>query len=161
MFFSNPVTNFGTYYTIPSGPTLTSFIEWLTVEISVQEYYVHFIKALVQMSNIYMELGNTGNAVRMIWTASKNMDGSLPGIDMSSLKSLVGDGKVEELTQLRHPDPQLSAKLEIQDKTLQIRGSWEKINLGQAARMGPRMGFASFVWNGTIKIVLQPHSLYQ
>jgi hypothetical protein len=73
-------------------------------------------------------------------------------IDTSSLRCLITSEKVRELTQLRHPDPGLVAKLELQNEELQIRGSWKKVNLKKSGGMTPRMGFASFVWNSVFSI---------
>jgi hypothetical protein len=78
------------------------------------------------------------------------MQEPLPGIDASSLNHLITNDKVQEITQLRHPDPALAAKLELQDEGLQIRGSWRKVNLKKPGGMTPRMGFAAFVWNGMV-----------
>lgn len=82
------------------------------------------------------------------------MEETPPGVDKTSLRHLVTNAKVQEITQLRHPDPKLTAKLDIKNHSLQIRGSWEKIGLNKPGGMTPRMGFASFVWKGKSIIML-------
>jgi hypothetical protein len=83
-------------------------------------------------------------------------------IDASSLHHLITNDKVREITQLRHPDPSLAAKVELQNDSLQIRGSWQKVNLKNSAGMTPRMGFASFVWNSgsSIRNGLSPRLIF-
>lgn len=133
------------------SPTHTyklAYLEWFSAGVNIEEHYVQRITSYARASGIYLELGNTSNAVHKTWIGSTSMEEAPTGVNKSSLKHLITSAKVREITQLRHPDPKLTAKLNLNNDALQIRGSWEKIILEKSGGMTPRMGFASFVWNG-------------
>ena len=125
---------------------LITGIEWFSCDINITEQFVQRIKAFNKASDIFLAQGNTGLAVCNTWSASKAIASCPTGVNVSILRPLIPDRKVLEITQLRHPEPQLTANWELKDDSLQIRGSWEKIHLSKS--MPPRMGFASFIWNG-------------
>lgn len=124
--------------------------EWLSCDVNITEQYSQRIKAFNKASDIFLSLGNTGLAVCNTWSASKATINCPDGVDVSVLRPLIPNRKVAEITQLRHPDPQLTANWELKDDNLQVRGSWEKIHISKS--MPPRMGFASFIWNGMSKL---------
>ncbi|KZP11913.1 hypothetical protein FIBSPDRAFT_799744 [Athelia psychrophila] len=130
----------------------TPAFEWFSMNVDIEDHFVQCITAYVKLSQIYLELGNTGNAVHKIWSGTTNMEEIPARIDKTKLKRLIPDRKVTELTRLRHPDPQLSSKLTFANSELQIRGSWKKLSIRKTGGMGPRMGFASFVWNGFLYV---------
>lgn len=111
-----------------------------------------------------MTLGNTGAAVHRKWIANDVMQ-PLPKEYQALLKKITSMDDVTELTKLRHPDPKLTPKLELQDSELQIRGSWKKVELSKTNSIHARYSFASFVWKsrfyvcGGQKAVLGPFYL--
>lgn len=60
--------------------------------------------------------------------------------------------ELEELTKLRHPDPSLTHKLEIQFPELQVLGSWKKLTLLKKGGMKARLAFSSFIWNSKLYV---------
>lgn len=101
------------------------------------------------MCELFLKLGNTGAAAQRRWLASTSIV-SLPEGDEGK-KAAEGMNETIDLVKLlrmRHPDPKFSAKLELQNPDLQVRGSWAKIEIPKEKSIQPRCGFASFVWNG-------------
>lgn len=74
---------------------------------------------------------------------------SPPGFEPKSLEGKEWASGLQRLPMLRHPDPRLVTKLNIQCESLQIMGSWSKIHIPSDKNIQPRSEFASFVWNGT------------
>jgi hypothetical protein len=58
-----------------------------------------------------------------------------------------------DLTQLRHPDPALTPKLELKVPGLQVLGSWAKIPVKSPARVLMRFGFTSFIWKSMFSTI--------
>lgn len=95
-----------------------------------------------------MEIGNTGVSVQRRWHGHVQA-GSMPSsLDKKSVQRIVPSGTITDFLKLRHPEPQLVASLIVKHADLQIRGSWKKIRVEKPPGFSPRMGFASFVWDG-------------
>ena len=61
--------------------------------------------------------------------------------------------KVVDAVSLRHTDPQLCAKLKVTAPSLQIRGSWNKLQVkAPPGRIMCRLRFASFIWNSKLYV---------
>ncbi|KAF8581950.1 hypothetical protein K439DRAFT_1618627 [Ramaria rubella] len=126
--------------------------DWLDFNVEVSEHFVQRITALARASDIFFELGNTSAAVHRRWLGQTTMSCLPPHVNEVALRGIVKQQKVDELTQLRHPDPQLAPTLSVQDEKLQVHGSWQKVSLKQTGVMATRTGSASFVWNGHLYI---------
>ncbi|KAF7967355.1 hypothetical protein HWV62_34631 [Athelia sp. TMB] len=134
MFLSNPQPAF----------------DWMNINVDIEDHFIQRINAYVLLSKIYLELGNTSNAVHKIWTGFTTTEEIPPRVDKKKIKRLIPESRVWEIAQLKHPDPQLCAKLTFANSALQVRGSWKKLSIRNLKAGGPgiRMGFASFVWDG-------------
>ena len=102
---------------------------------------------LALTSDVFEMLGNTGTATDKRWNIGvETMDEQrhlTP--EVTKVRNM---GKVYELLSLRHPDPKLTATLKVEYPELQVLGSWKKLNVRKKGAMKPRLGSASFVWNG-------------
>ncbi|KAI0075656.1 hypothetical protein K474DRAFT_1646268 [Panus rudis PR-1116 ss-1] len=123
--------------------------DWININLLSPEFVIQRGRGLVQASELFLKLGNTGAAVHRKYMASISII-NLPDND-SARKAVLKMNPTNAMFRLlstRHPDPRLSAKLEIKNPDLQIRGSWCKIEIPREKVIQPRYGFASFVWNG-------------
>lgn len=82
--------------------------------------------------------------------ATKIVYSGPPGFLPQSLEDKEWKFGLQRLPTLRHPDPKLSLKLNIQCNSLQVMGSWSKIHISSDKNIQPRSEFASFVWNGML-----------
>jgi hypothetical protein len=123
--------------------------DWFDADVSVQAPYAHRMSAYGRAREILLALGNTGAAVHRRWNAQTMTSRNIPGVDMAPLQRLVpATLSVRALTQLRHPDPARVAQLEVQEPALQVRGSWAKLAVKRAPEMRPRVGPATWLWEG-------------
>src|SRR5262245_165737 len=114
----------------------------MSLNMELKEYFSERVIAFKTAAEIYYDLGNTGMAV-VLMNASFKIATNMPShLDPTkSTKEIFDNSKLVEFAQLRHPDPKLVPKIEIQDETLQVYGSWNKLKSGG---IPSRMGFASF-----------------
>ena len=99
------------------------------------------------MSEIYLSLGNTGTATHRLWTGN-NIIYSLPASHQTSrITTAANQNKVIDLLQLRHPDPHLTARLEVKEPELQVLGSWKKLHVkAPPEKLLHRYGVSCFIW---------------
>ena len=90
---------------------LITGIEWFSCDINITEQFVQRIKAFNKASDIFLD---TGLAVCNTWSASKAIASCPTGVNVSILRPLIPDQNVLEITQLRHPEPQLTANWELE-----------------------------------------------
>lgn len=119
------------------------------------EYFLEYVVSFRQASDILLAIGNTGSAVQRRWfghVAASSMPDSL---DKSAVVKFVPTDKLNDYLKLRHPEPELVAKLEVKHKNLQVLGSWKKITTTKKNGFSTRAGFASFVWDGEYTLPLK------
>ena len=134
-----------------TGPPHT---DWFDFNINVSDQYFQRLTALAAAADIFLELGNTGTAVQRRWLGSVMSHRIPPPLNSPAMQSILPKEKMEEIQQLRHPDPKLVPKLDLKDERLQVRGSWKKVELKKGGGVTSRMGVACFVYKGDIRIVL-------
>lgn len=103
------------------------------------------MKAFLRQSSIFNELGNSSA------TASAGWDGySLAGnAQNDTILKLDDECMVEKRLQKRHPDPEDISKITYSDAALQVRGVWNKLQMGKGnGHPALRKAFASVVWKG-------------
>jgi hypothetical protein len=120
MFLSSPQPAFGNRFKIITHILYNCLVclDWFSANVNIQDHYVQRITAYVRAPGIYLELGNTSSAVHKTWTGK-----TLSDVEASALSHLVTNDKVQEITQLRHPEPGLVVKLELKIYPLHIWGS--------------------------------------
>jgi hypothetical protein len=102
-------------------------------------------------SDIFLSLGNSGNAVHLRWSSHF---ASMPSHHQTAhVMKLVDMRKIYEIIQLRHPDPYLTPKVEVKELSLQVLGSWQKLKIGKMGGMTSRLSFTSFIWNSKVYAV--------
>jgi hypothetical protein len=116
---------------------------------SIPEYFSERVKAFKTATSLFLSLGNSGVAVQRTWFGSVAANSMPKNLDpQGTVKSIIGADEIEEVIQLRHPDPKLVAKVDFDklNPDLQVSGSWKKVSVPKGP--APRMGFAYWVWNG-------------
>jgi hypothetical protein len=63
------------------------------------------------------------------------------------LSAILPTNSLTTISHLKHPDPMLAPKLVLKDPKLQLRGSWQKLDISIPS--GSRLGVASFVYGGS------------
>ncbi|KAJ7491355.1 hypothetical protein B0H11DRAFT_1007662 [Mycena galericulata] len=124
--------------------------EWFDFGIQTSEYYLERLRARVTMEKIFRALGNTGAANERRWHATTLVPDNLKTPEMRRIHPTV---KADPIYELRHPDPKLVSTLTVTDPSLQALGSWQKVPLTKSGGMTSRMGFASFVFEGSLYVL--------
>ncbi|KAJ7692453.1 hypothetical protein B0H17DRAFT_541126 [Mycena rosella] len=126
----------------------SSSFEWSQTEISSADYYFERLTTLCLAAEIFLSLGNTGNAVHRRYLASE-MSYYLP----TKLQQTVGftPRAGSNLLVLRHPDPRTAPTVKIEEPGLQVCGSWQKLSIDKP--LGSRSGSAVFAFNGKLYVL--------
>lgn len=109
------------------------------------DFFVQYVKSLVQASTIYLAFGNTASAAERHFIGGKLIE-NMPSAAVRRLEPILPAGAIHALTQFRHPDPQLHTAIEFSSNLLRLRGSWQKVNVPRASNISHRSDFASFVY---------------
>lgn len=112
------------------------------------EYFLECVTAYRIASDIFLELGNTGTSVQRRWFGSVAANSMPSNLDKALVQKVIPNRNTADHLKLRHPEPKLVAKLTLQNESLQVRGSWKKLQIKKGCNLPQRMGFASFVWDG-------------
>ncbi|KDQ52948.1 hypothetical protein JAAARDRAFT_137729 [Jaapia argillacea MUCL 33604] len=126
--------------------------DWKGHHLDNRSYYSHLLTAAHTGAVIFYELGNTANVVHRRWTTQGTMTNLPDKYDQTGINDFTHYRKLDEFLKLRHPEPRLVTRLEVIDDTLQVRGSWQKIDTRKAGGIPGRHGFASFVWKGRLYV---------
>ncbi|KAI0313557.1 hypothetical protein OF83DRAFT_1140840 [Amylostereum chailletii] len=130
----------------------TAFFEWTMSDPSDKDYWQSRILSMLYTTEISLHLGNTGMATHQTWNAFTQVaaitDEASLEIRRYLEQILPSESRKMEIINYKHPDPKLSASSKVEDPTLQVMGSWEKVWMPKTAKIQPRYGFASFIWNG-------------
>ncbi|KAF9029470.1 hypothetical protein BDZ89DRAFT_1065434 [Hymenopellis radicata] len=121
--------------------------EWFSFDVSYPDYYRAQILAAKLGYEIYSTIGNTGAAAESKWTETVAWTSLSPTLEKEATKGLKKDSKymTDRIHAQLHPDPALAHKQIIVAPSLQVRGSWQKLN---SHRLSSRMGSAIFVHDG-------------
>jgi len=115
----------------------------------MKDYFMERVAAFKLTSALFLELGNTGAAVQLMMFAYHTAVSAPLHVDRTrSVYGLIKPDDVRYMIKFRHPDPRLLPTLHLRDSELQVRGSWQKIKLGQRRRIPSRMGFVAFCYKG-------------
>lgn len=99
-------------------------LAWKTID--SEAFLTERILSYVLEFELFLRLGNSGAAVHRR-SAALFVLSKMDHYDTTTVKKLVNFGKLFEMLKLKHPDPSLVQKTEIQDACLQVRGSWKKV----------------------------------
>ena len=109
------------------------------------------IGGLAMMVRIFVNTGNTSAAVHYGWAAITYLERAGPTHETWTTKALVDGMKLKEMSRMRHPDPQVVMKVEFKYPSMQIRGSWLKLDIKNSNHVVmARHSFGSFIWQGRI-----------
>lgn len=127
----------------------TLLLAWKTYILDSEAFLTERILSYVLGSELFLRLGNSGAAVHRR-SAALFVLSKMDHYDTTTVDKLVNPGKLFEMLKLKHPDPSLVQKIEIQDACLQVRGSWKKVPWPKSGRLraGSRLGFSGFIWEG-------------
>lgn len=100
---------------------------------------------MMRASDIFRAIGNTGAAAYCRNTCL-NLVRTLPStLDQTAMhREVVPYSTVVSFLQLRHPDKAINRHLQVTENDLQMRGSWQKVDIRK--RLNSRMAHAGFIW---------------
>ncbi|KDQ51405.1 hypothetical protein JAAARDRAFT_185207 [Jaapia argillacea MUCL 33604] len=133
----------------------TPIFDWFSHHLDARRYYLAILTTANYAADIFFELGNTGAAVHRRWSCQTMITMINAKYDRGEMEAAASLHKLYEVMEMRHPEPRLVPKLEVIDDALQVRGSWQKIEVRKSKTGGfppSRHGFASCVWNGRFYI---------
>ncbi|KAJ7737096.1 hypothetical protein B0H16DRAFT_1466367 [Mycena metata] len=109
----------------------TPYFEWFDFDLPLTEYVYERLRARVTQQRIFRTLGNTGAANERRWHSTTITPREVQTPEMRKIHPHIPN---DPIYQLRHPDPKLVASsLTVTDPTLQVLGSWNKVNLQKGA----------------------------
>ncbi|KAG9047731.1 hypothetical protein FS837_001628 [Tulasnella sp. UAMH 9824] len=119
--------------------------KWNTVRIGIEEFTTTRMKAFLRQAIIFNELGNSAAVASAAWDAYVLVG----NVHNDAILKLAGECHIENRLKKRHPDPEDISKITYNDADLQIRGVWNKLQVGKGTgHPGSRKGFASVLWKG-------------
>lgn len=137
------------YYSAEQGP----LYDWFDHNIDLPEITFQRVTALTTGAALLHDLGNTATAAQRRWNACDTIKGMPKPHFTPEVNAMNDMNKVVDAISLRHPDPQLCAKLKVTAPSLQIRGSWKKLQVkAPPGRIMCRLRFASFIWNSRLYV---------
>ncbi|KAJ7187189.1 hypothetical protein C8R46DRAFT_1025093 [Mycena filopes] len=123
--------------------------EWFDFSIKLRSYFFQRVRARVTAEKIFRSLGNTATANNARLQTRALVPKEFDTDEIRKINPLIVNDRVFALL---HPDPTLVASLTVADPTLQVRGSWRKVPVKKGGGITARMGFASFVFEGSLYI---------
>ena len=103
-------------------PYLDVSLDWMDFNIDLPELTYRRSSGHALMSKVFLSLGNTGTATHRLWTGNTLFANMSAPHQTSRIKTASGQDKVPNLLQLRHPDPSLTAKLEVKSPSCRCPG---------------------------------------
>lgn len=130
------------YYTSP-----TPLYDWMNYNLDVPELTFQRVKALTTSSDLTLQLGNTAVAFNLRWRACTNFISMPPRHHPPTVKAMNSAEKIVELSELRHPDPQLINKSGVTDPALRLYGSWARVSFKPLpGKVLARSAHSAFIW---------------
>ncbi|KAJ7024546.1 hypothetical protein C8F04DRAFT_1131316 [Mycena alexandri] len=124
--------------------------EWIDFSIKLPSYFLQRVRARVTAEKIFRALGNTATANNGRLQTRALVPKEFESAEIRKINPLIVNDRVYALL---HPDPTLVASLTVSDPTLQLRGSWRKVPVRKGGAITARMGFASFVFEGSLYVL--------
>ncbi|KAF9038979.1 hypothetical protein BDZ89DRAFT_392717 [Hymenopellis radicata] len=121
--------------------------EWMDYHTNSVDAWRVRLEAHKLASEIYTKLGNTGAAVEQHWALMVTQQ-IIPEVFASQATRgfpSLSEYPVDKILSQRHPDPALTHKHAVTTPSLQILGSWKKLN---TQGLSPRMFCSNFVHDG-------------
>ncbi|KAF8177473.1 hypothetical protein K438DRAFT_1978454 [Mycena galopus ATCC 62051] len=127
--------------------------DWQTWTLDIPE--MTFVKSagLCLASEIFASLRNSATAATRRWVATSSVSQIYEPHHTPALKSLLAMRLAIKLMRYRHPDPQATLAAAVTVPSLQLRGSWSRLqvkNLGGFTE--GRQSFASIIWRSKLYI---------
>ncbi|KAF8075717.1 hypothetical protein FPV67DRAFT_1572662 [Lyophyllum atratum] len=126
--------------------------DWIDLGLDLPELTYRRVVGLSATSEVYLSLDNTAAGSHRRWVANTSIVNMPAPHKTPRTMAEASTEKAAELTQLRHPDPNLTARLELKNPDLQVRGSWSKLPVKSTARVLARFAFASFIWKSRLYV---------
>ncbi|KAI0312652.1 hypothetical protein OF83DRAFT_1066836 [Amylostereum chailletii] len=106
------------------------------------------------MAACFQSLGNTGSTSHRLFSATHFSRSLRPGVnyDWAYVERTLKTIQACVPPSCRHPEPRFTATAEVFDPSLQISGSWKKLDLKKTSGFVPREDFASFVWKSRLYV---------
>lgn len=149
-YFGSEKPLYGIYYLYCSiflCSVLSPSSDWIDYNFDLPELTYQRLRAASVASGIFLSLGNTGAATHRLWSTLASTTGMPPTHHTPRIRTKKDEDSLQKLIQLRHPDPSLTASLTLKDPSLQVRGSWLKLNIKNQPRALARFSFTTFIWN--------------
>ncbi|KAJ7141748.1 hypothetical protein C8R43DRAFT_587530 [Mycena crocata] len=116
--------------------------DWIQPALNVAKMMVMRAKAYCLASEIFASLGNTGTGTTRRHTAATVLK---PLND--ELTQIINSRILVDMYRTRHPNPQTTLSADMRSTTLQVRGSWKRLNIANQGQVTGRESFACFIWN--------------
>ncbi|KAL7275702.1 hypothetical protein RUND412_001344 [Rhizina undulata] len=143
----------GVLYMNQSFGQRTPLFYWKNTNLLIEEYYLNQQKFNLRLSQTYLKLANTSCAVHHSWAVASIVGSITAPTKPARINQILDDADVMKMAQYRHPDVNLPHRLDVKFPNLQVRGKWERLLFSKkGSRPTPRLGMASWIWNGNFYI---------
>ncbi|KAL1746866.1 hypothetical protein HDZ31DRAFT_12342, partial [Schizophyllum fasciatum] len=125
---------------------------WKDFHCMVPELIVQYCVALDLMSDIFLGLGNSGNAMNTLTKGIRetcNIKGDFRR--RADFKAATSVEKQAKLAQMRHPDP-VARPTGVMDPRMQVYGSWTRLHAKRPVKkeLMERQGHTCFIWKSRL-----------
>jgi hypothetical protein len=126
---------------------VTFFLDWMDHHLDLPEITFRRVSGHATMAEIFISLGNTATAFQRLWAGVATYANMSDRHKSPRIMDAANQEGIVALSQLRHPDASLIAKLEIKDPCLSMLGSWLKIPVkAPPSKIMHRYSCSSFIW---------------
>ncbi|KAG8914901.1 hypothetical protein FRC01_003872 [Tulasnella sp. 417] len=126
--------------------------QWNPLRIQIEEFTTSRMKAFLRQATIFNELGNSSAVASAAWDAFA----LTAGVRNDAIRKLGEECDIERRLKKRHPDPEDISRITYSNADLQIRGVWNKLQVGKGNGYPPtRKGFASVIWKGIDRLFFE------
>lgn len=121
------------------------------------------VKRFERLAAIYTSLGNTSLASMYSHYALDYFGVSADASNREKVNALAASvaAVYKPSSDIRHPEPESFANLEVTRPSLQIRGAWEKLEMAPGKKPVGRSSMSAWIWNGKMYVAGGMNELYQ
>jgi hypothetical protein len=131
------------------------FPDWINYSLNLPEVTFRRVSAHAAAAEIFISLGNTAAALQKLWAAGTSYASTSDAHRTPRIMDAANQSGIVALSQLRHPDASLTAKMEIKDPSLSVLGSWLKISVkAPPSKILHRYSFSSFIWKSKVSQII-------
>ncbi|KAF7341354.1 hypothetical protein MVEN_01871900 [Mycena venus] len=122
--------------------------DWMDFTMNISDMRAFRAQALCLASDLLISLGNTATGTTRRHAAATTLQPL-----SSQLEDIVDFGRLAQLYQSRHPNPQTTLSTDVSSASLQVRGSWKRLNVLKPGGVTEgRESFTCFIWNSHLYV---------